>query len=72
MVQASYSSRECVWIRRMVLVAHGVAFIFYWNSYSSKTYVRNRRMGLISLCGVSDLFIIMHDYSDGVWIQEML
>ena len=29
-------------------------------------------MILVSLCGVSDLFNIMHDYLDGVWLQEMM
>jgi hypothetical protein len=30
------------------------------------------RMVLVSLCGVSDLFNIMLDYSGGVWLQEMM
>jgi hypothetical protein len=29
-------------------------------------------MVLVSLCGVSDLFNIMPDYSDGVWLLEMM
>jgi hypothetical protein len=29
-------------------------------------------MVLVSLCGVSDLFSIMPDYSDGVWLREMM
>jgi hypothetical protein len=29
-------------------------------------------MVLVSLCGVSDLFSIMPNYSDGVWLQEMM
>ena len=29
-------------------------------------------MILVSLCGVSDLFSIMPDYSDGVWLREMM
>ena len=29
-------------------------------------------MVLVSLCGVSDLFSIMHNYSDGVWLREMI
>jgi hypothetical protein len=29
-------------------------------------------MVLVSLCGVSDLFNIMHDYSYAVWLQEMM
>jgi hypothetical protein len=29
-------------------------------------------MVLVSLCGVSDLFGIMPDYSDGVWFGEMM
>jgi hypothetical protein len=42
------------------------------DDHSSRTYVRIRRMVLVSLYGVSDLFNIMHDYSDGVWILEMI
>jgi hypothetical protein len=72
MVQDIYSSRTYVWIRRIVLVAHGVASSIYWNSYSSRTYARIRRMVLVSLCGVTDLFSIMPDYSDGVWFQEIM
>jgi hypothetical protein len=40
--------------------------------YSSRTYVRIRRMAIVSLCGVSDLSNIMFDYSDGVWFREMM
>jgi hypothetical protein len=40
--------------------------------YSSRTYVQIRRMALVSLCGVSDLSIIMSDYSDGVWYRDMM
>jgi hypothetical protein len=29
-------------------------------------------MVLVSLCGVSDLFNIMPDYSYGVWLLEMM
>jgi hypothetical protein len=29
-------------------------------------------MVLVSLCGVSDLLSIMPDYSDGVWLREMM
>jgi hypothetical protein len=29
-------------------------------------------MVLVSLCGLSDLFNIMHDYSDGLWLWEMI
>ena len=29
-------------------------------------------MVLVSLYGVSDLFNIMHDYSDGVWLRDMM
>ena len=72
MVQDSYSSRTYVRFRRIVLVAHGMASSIYWNNYSSRTYVLIRRMMLISLCGVSDLFNIMLDYSDGVWLREMM
>jgi hypothetical protein len=56
----------------MVSVAHGVAFSICWDSHSSRTYVQIRRMVLVSLCGVSDLFSIMPDYSDGVWLREMM
>jgi hypothetical protein len=42
------------------------------DSHSSRTYVQIRRMILVSLCGVNDLFNIMFDYSDGVWLQEMM
>jgi hypothetical protein len=56
----------------MVFVAHGVAFSICWDNHSSGTYVRIKRMVLISLCGVSDLFSIMPDYSDGVWLREMM
>jgi hypothetical protein len=72
MVQDSYSSRTYVQIRRIVLVAHGVASSICWNSYSSRTYVQIRRIVLVSLYGVSDLFSIMLDYSDGVWLREMM
>jgi hypothetical protein len=72
MVQDIYSSRTYVRIRRIVLVAHGVASSIYWNNYHSRTYVHIRRMVLISLCGVSDLFSIMLDYSNGVWLREMM
>ena len=59
MVKDSYSSRTYVWIRRIVLVAIGVASSICWNNYSSRTCVRIRRMVLVSLCGVTDLFNIM-------------
>jgi hypothetical protein len=62
MVQDIYSSRMYVWIRTIVLVSHGVASNICWNNYSSRTYVWIRRMVIVSLCGVSDLFNIMHDY----------
>jgi hypothetical protein len=52
----------------MVSVAHGVAFNICWDSHSSRTYVQIRRMVIVSLFGVSDLFSIMHDYSSGVWL----
>jgi hypothetical protein len=43
------------------------------DSHSSRTYMSMiRRMILVSLCGVSDLFNIMPDYSDGVWLREMM
>ena len=56
----------------MVSVVHGIAFSICWDSHSSRTYVQIRRMVLVSLYGVSDLFSIMPDYSDGVWLQEMM
>ena len=68
MVQGIHSSRMYVQIRRIVLVAHGMASSICWSNYSSRTYVHIRRMVLVSLCGVSDLFNIMPDYSDGVWL----
>jgi hypothetical protein len=40
--------------------------------YSSRTYAQIRRMVFVSLLGVSDLFSIMSDYSDGVWFREMM
>jgi hypothetical protein len=42
------------------------------NIYSSRMYVQIRRMALVSLFGVSDLFNIMFDYSVRVWFQEMM
>jgi hypothetical protein len=72
MVQDIYSSRKYVWIRRIVLVAHGMASSICWNNCSSRTYARIRRMVLVSLCGVSDLFSIMLDYSNQVWLREMM
>jgi hypothetical protein len=72
MVQDNHSSRTYVHIRRIFLVAHSVASIIYWNNYSSRTYVLIRRMVLVSLYGVSELFNIIPDYSDGVWIREMM
>ena len=56
----------------MVSVVHGIIFRSIRDSHSSKTYVRIRRMVPVSLCGVSDLFNIMPDYSDGVWLREMM
>jgi hypothetical protein len=69
MVQDSYYSRMYAWIRRIVLVAHGVDSIICWNNYSSRTYVWIRRIVFLSPCGVSDLFNIMPDYSYGVWLR---
>ena len=43
-----------------------------WNNYSSTTYVRIRIIVLVSLYGVSDLFNIMSNYSNEVWLQEMM
>jgi hypothetical protein len=31
-----------------------------------------RRMIIVSLCGVSDLFSIILVYLDGVWLREMM
>jgi hypothetical protein len=59
-------------IRRIVLVSHGVASNICWNNYSSRTYVRIRKIILASLYGVSDLFNIILDYSDGFWLREMM
>jgi hypothetical protein len=56
----------------MISVVHGIAFSICWDSHSSRTYVQIRRMVLVSLYGVSDLFNIMHDYSDRVWLQEIM
>jgi hypothetical protein len=56
----------------MILVSHCGAFNICWYSHSSRTYVQIRRMVLVSLCGVSDLFNIIPDYSDGVWLREMM
>jgi hypothetical protein len=68
MVQDNNSSRTYVRIIRIVLVSHSVASNICWNNYYSRRYVRIRRMVLVSLCGVSDLFNIMPDYSNGVWL----
>jgi hypothetical protein len=56
----------------MVSVVHGVALGICWDSHTSRTYVQIRRMVLVSLYGVSDLFNIMLDYSDRVWLREMM
>jgi hypothetical protein len=40
--------------------------------YSSRAYVHIRRMVIVSLYGVSDLSIIMSNYSDGVWFREIM
>jgi hypothetical protein len=40
--------------------------------HSSRKFVQIRRMVLVSLYGVSDLFNIMPDYSDGVWLRDMM
>jgi hypothetical protein len=56
----------------MVSVVHGVAFNICWDSHSSRMYFWIRRMVLVSLCGVSDLFNIMLDYLNGVWLQEIM
>jgi hypothetical protein len=42
------------------------------NNYSSRTYAWIIRMAFVSLLGVSELFNIMSDYSDGVWFREMM
>ena len=56
----------------MVSLSHGVAFNICCDSHSSRTYVQIRSMVLVSLCEVSNLFNIMPDYSDGVWLREMM
>jgi hypothetical protein len=56
----------------MVSVVHGIAFSIYWDSHSSRMYVQIRRMVLVSLLGVGDLFNIMCNYSNGVWFPEMM
>jgi hypothetical protein len=61
-----------VWIKGIVLVAHGMASNICWNNYSSRTYVWIRRMILVILYGVSDLFYIMPNYSDAIWIRDMM
>jgi hypothetical protein len=71
MVQENYSSRTYVRIRRIVLVAHSVDSNIYWNNYSSSTYVQIRIIVLAPLRGVSNVFNIMPDYLDGVWLREM-
>ena len=72
MVQDGHSSRTYVWIRIIVLVSHGMASNICWNNYDSRTYVWIKIIVLVTLCGVSDLFNIMPDYSDEVWLQEMM
>jgi hypothetical protein len=56
----------------MVSISHGVASNLCWGSHSSRTYVQIRRMVLVSLCGVNDLFSITLDYSGRVWLQKMM
>jgi len=56
----------------MVSVSHGMDFNICWDSLSSRMYVRITIIVLVSLCGVSDLFIIMLDYLGGVSLQEMM
>jgi hypothetical protein len=56
----------------MVSVAHGMDFSIYWDIHFSRMYVHIRIMVLVSLCGVSDLFIIMLNHSGRVWLQEMM
>jgi hypothetical protein len=65
-VQDNYSSRTYVQIGKIVLVANGMASSICWNNYSSRTYVWSRIIVLVLLCGLSDLFNIILDYSDGV------
>jgi hypothetical protein len=48
----------------MVSVAHGIALSICWDNHSSRTYVW--------IYGVSDFFSIMPDYSNGVWLREMM
>jgi hypothetical protein len=56
----------------MISVVHNISFIICWDNHFSRTYLQIRRMVLVSLCGVSDLFNIMLDYLDGVWLREMM
>jgi hypothetical protein len=42
------------------------------DSHSSRTYVQIRRMILVLLRGVSDLFNIMPNYLDEVRLREMM
>jgi hypothetical protein len=42
------------------------------DSHSPRTYVWIRRMVLVSLSGMSDLFNIMPDYLDEVCLPEMM
>jgi hypothetical protein len=60
MVEDSHSSKMYVWIRRIVIVSHGVASSIYWNSYSSRTYVQSRRIILVyhSTCSIIIIIII--------------
>ena len=43
-----------------------------WSRTFSRTYVRIRRIVLVSLYGESDLYNIMSNYSYGVWFREMM
>jgi hypothetical protein len=56
----------------MVSVVHDATFSICWDSHYSRTYVQIRRMVLVSLLEVNDLFNIMYDYSNGVWFREMM
>jgi hypothetical protein len=55
MVQDSHCSRTYVWIRRMVLISHGLAFNIWEDNHSSRTYVRIRRMVLVAHCGAFNI-----------------
>jgi hypothetical protein len=60
MVRDSHSSRTYVQIRRMILIAHGMAFNIWEDNHSSRTYVRIRRMVLVAHCGAFSIYWDSH------------